>query len=302
MEFAKVSPALLNSIDFTLPPDPAGNADVLKTGKGNTQFHLGCARWSNKEWVGKYYPKGTKEKDFLTEYAKQFNCIELNATYYGTPSLAQITAWKQKAGSDDFLFLPKLPQAITHTAKLRHTEALVDEFVYSMAGLGAHAGPVFLMPDPNMDTTERPVIRQFIERFPEGAPIFLELRHPSFFVDGYDEALSAFLKEKARGTVITDVAGRRDCAHMHLTIPQVFIRFVGNALHPTDYSRIDAWVARIKRWMEVGLEQVYFIIHQPDELCTPVLVKYLAENLNRHCGTAIKMPEAITDIAPPTLF
>ena len=50
--------------------------------------------------------------------------------------------------------------------------------------------------------------------------------------------------------MITDTAGRRDCAHMHLTIPKVFIRYVGNSLHPTDYTRSDAWVQRMKYWLD----------------------------------------------------
>ena len=55
--------------------------------------------------------------------------------------------------------------------------------------------------------------------------------------------------------MITDTAGRRDCAHMHLTIPKAFIRYVGNSLHPTDYTRIDVWVERMKYWLDHGMEE-----------------------------------------------
>ncbi len=299
MEFGKVPLQQLEHIDFSLPPEPAGNREVLAAGNGHTQFRIGCARWGNKDWVGKYYPKGTKDKDFLTEYAKLFNCIELNATYYGTPLLAQISTWKEKAGGNDFLFCPKLPQVITHDSKLRNSMGMVSEFIYSIAGLGAHTGPVFLMPDPQMDIRERGVIKQFMDDFPEDVPLFLEVRHPSFYTDGYDPEIYAFLRDRQKGTVITDTAGRRDCVHMHLSVPEVFIRFVGNGLHPTDYTRIDAWVARIKEWMNKGIEQIYFIMHQPDELYAPVLISYLIEKLNDQCGTHLTAPQLLT---PPTLF
>jgi uncharacterized protein YecE (DUF72 family) len=303
MEFGKVEASKLDTIDFSLPQDPPGNQRVLSAGMGNTQFYIGCARWGNKEWIGTYYPKGTKEKDFLSAYAKRFNCIELNATYYGTPSLAQVAAWKEKAGDGDFLFCPKLPQIITHTQKLQHTDELVNEFVYVMAGLGRHAGPVFLMPDPQMDTHERAVIMRFIAQFPPGAPLFLELRHPSFYATGYDAPLLAFLKEQGRGTIITDTAGRRDCVHMHLSVPEVYVRFVGNSLHPTDYMRIDEWIGRLKSWMDQGLEKLYFIMHQPDEQYTPVLIQYLIEQMNKRCGTTLAPPDKLPEEPDlPTLF
>ena len=78
---------------------------------------------------------------------------------------------------------------------------------------------------------------------------------------------------------------------MHLSKPQCFIRFVGNALHRTDYERIDDWVQRIRQWMETGLEKCYFFMHQHEELHSPALIKYFIEQLNKHCGTSIKAPE-----------
>jgi hypothetical protein len=77
---------------------------------------------------------------------------------------------------------------------------------------------------------------------------------------------------------------------MHLSTPQCFIRFVGNGLHPTDYLRIDAWVARIRQWIDQGLEDCYLFMHQHDELHSPQLIRYLIEQLNQHCGTSIKAP------------
>ena len=68
--------------------------------------------------------------------------------------------------------------------------------------------------------------------------------------------------------MITDTAGRRDALHMCLTTAAVFIRFVGSAPHPSDRSRIAEWIDRIGRWTDSGLEELYFFIHQKEELRT----------------------------------
>jgi uncharacterized protein YecE (DUF72 family) len=74
---------------------------------------------------------------------------------------------------------------------------------------------------------------------------------------------------------------------MRLTTPTAFIRFVGNGLHPTDYTRVDAWIQRIKKWMDEGIEKVYFFMHQHEEIHSPELCKYVIEQLNKHCNTNI---------------
>ena len=82
------------------------------------------------------------------------------------------------------------------------------------------------------------------------------------------------------GAVITDTAGRRDCAHMQPTIPKAFIRYVGNSLHPSDYSRTDAWVNRMQHWLDKGLQELYFFMHMHDETYSPELTVYLVDQLN----------------------
>ena len=93
------------------------------------------------------------------------------------------------------------------------------------------------------------------------------------------------------GAVITDTAGRRDCAHMRLTVPKAFIRFVGNSLHPTDFPRIDEWVKRIKLWLDGGLSELYFFMHMHEEATSPELTVYLVDKLNKECGLNLKKPE-----------
>ena len=53
------------------------------------------------------------------------------------------------------------------------------------------------------------------------------------------------------------------------------LRFVGNGLHPSDYTRVDAWVKRIAEWVNLGLTTVYFFTHEPDNLLSPELAEYV---------------------------
>ncbi len=97
------------------------------------------------------------------------------------------------------------------------------------------------------------------------------------------------------GAVITDTAGRRDCAHMHLTIPKTFIRYVGNSLHPTDYTRIDAWIERMKFWLNKGIDDVYFFMHMHDEATSPELTVYLVDKMNKECGLNLIKPKFVNE-------
>lgn len=291
MDFGKIPEQELIGMDFTLPPDPPGNREVLMHGKGQTKFYIGCAKWGRKDWIGKLYPKGTKEKDFLSYYARQFNSIEFNGFFYNIHSREQVEKWVSMV-PEGFLFCPKFTQNITHLRRLKNAQHDVNAFLDVVSAFGDHLGPLFLMPHPQMGTKYLDTIEAFLSDLPADISVFLELRHEAWYEggDGYNSELFAFLRRHKRGAVITDAAGRRDCVHMHLPTPECFIRFVGNGLHTSDYTRIDAWVQRIKQWMSAGLETCYFFMHQHEELHSPELIRYFIEEMNKHCGTALPLP------------
>ena len=106
------------------------------------------------------------------------------------------------------------------------------------------------------------------------------------------------MEAAGHGTVITDVAGRRDVLHMQLTTPVLMLRFVGNGLHPTDYQRSDDWIARIADWWQRGLQAAYIFIHQPVMTQVPAFTGYWARGLNAAIGSKLIDPQPIP---PPTL-
>lgn len=300
MEFGKTNIEQLSNIDFTLPTEQVGNYKILGGQPVVTpQVYVGCPRWGTKEWLGHFYPEHLKEKDFLYYYAKIFNCIELNTTYYRIPLAAQVQHWKSQV-SHDFKFCPKFPQSITHVSKLQYCDEEVADFVRSLSYFEDTLGPVFLMPHPQMGPAFLPVIKRFIERLPSELNVFLELRQPDWFNNGLNSQLYDFLTDYKIGLVITDAAGRRDCVHMHLSKKETFIRFVGNDLHTTDYSRIQDWTKRIRLWVQQGLESVYFFMHQHKEINAPLLNRYVVEQLNSIPNIHLNTPQIIRSQA--TLF
>lgn len=299
MEFGRVSPEELDRIDFSLPADSPDTTRILAKGKNRTtEIFVGCAKWGRKDWVGKVYPKGTKDADFLEHYARHFNCIELNATFYRMPTRAQTENWKSKVGPD-FQFCPKLSDKITHMRRMKDVQSLTDRFLEAVSGFGSNLGPIFIVPHPQMGPKSLDTIQAFVEALPKDLPHFIELRHEKWFEDKdvFNDAFNRF-ERAGTGAVITDASGRRDCVHMRLTTSSAFIRFVGNGLHPTNYKRVADWVSRIQSWMNQGIQKVYFFMHQHEELHSPELCKYVIQQMNTRCGTTIAEPVFISDAEP----
>lgn len=292
MEFGKVDEADLDKVDFKLAKEPAENKEVLKGVPSKTRkIYMGCAKWGRPEWVGKIYPPKTKEKDFLEHYVQHYNSIELNATHYKVYDEAAIKKWSDKAGTKDFKFCPKMYKGVTHFGKLTGKEFISDEFLKGISAFGKHLGPVFIQVSESFSPKRKDELFAYLKTLPKDLDFFVEVRHPEWYSDKkISEEYFDTLKKRRLGAVITDAAGRRDCAHMHLTMPKTFIRYVGNSLHPTDYSRIDDWAKRIKFWLDTGLKELYFFMHMHNEATSPELTVYLADKLNKSCGLNLQKP------------
>ncbi|MBD3748560.1 MAG: DUF72 domain-containing protein [Sphingobacteriales bacterium] len=302
MEFGRVNPEEIHLIDFKLPEDTEFTKNVLSAAnKKEFEAYVGCARWGRKEWVGQIYPKGTKDANFLDEYVKHFNCIEMNATFYKIYDAKSIKKWKDKAtkNTTEFKFCPKISQTISHIRRLKNTEAETTAFFEGIMAFEEFLGPIFLQLSDNFGPKNFEIIKAYLEQLPVDFPIYVEVRHKDWFTPDNATQLFKLLNSLNIGSIITDATGRRDCTHMNLATPHAFIRFVGNGLHPTDYQRIDDWVERLKNWKAQGLQSFYFFMHQHKEEFSPKLCDYAIQKLNEHLGLNIKRPKFISQT---TLF
>lgn len=292
MDFGKVPLQDLPAVDFSLLPDTEFTLETLgkNHAKKPLKVYVGCAKWGRKEWVGQIFPPKTKDKDFLKEYARQFDCVELNATFYQVYGEATIGKWKeQTADNPDFIFCPKFSRPISHIKRLKDADELTTAYYKGIMAFGEKLGPLFLQLSDNFGPKNFDVLKNYLEHLPKDVPVFVELRHQEWFSDTeISHKVFQLFRSLNIGSVITDASGRRDAVHMNLSTPVAFVRFVGNNLHPTDYERVDEWIGRIKIWQESGLEKLYFFVHQPEEANSPKLADDVIGKMNEALGTEIK--------------
>lgn len=286
MKFGKVDDPSI--VDFTIPQTPKATFDLLEKHKSGDplEISVGCAKWNRKDLKG-FYPRGTKDE--LAYYSTQFNSIELNATFYNTPSKAQVETWKEKT-TDGFRFFPKIPNSISHYSRLLNTDQKVQEFVDSTALFDEKLGMAFLQMIDNFKPKNFDRLSSFLENFPKGYPLAVEVRNTEWFSEPVEEQFYSLLERTGMTNVLVDTAGRRDMMHMRLTTPVAFVRFVG-ANHPSDYTRLDDWVDTIAQWKAAGLQQLNFFIHQNVELESPRLAAHFIQKLNRKLGSSLPIPK-----------
>lgn len=292
MDFGKVAQEQLDTIDFTLPAEPAANSGVLTGSRvSRPEVYLGIPRWGDRSWVGRVYPRGTKEAAYMEQYIKQFNAHELNATHYKIYTPEEIGKWAARARGRDFKFCPKVPQLISHYSNFSKVFDQTSAFLEGVLAFGENLGPIFLQVSESYAPGRRDALFKYLASLPTDLSFFLEVRHPQWFADGVvRKELFDTLRSINVGAVITDTAGRRDCTHMHLPVAKTFVRFVANLLHPTDYNRLDAWAERLTYWINNGLQELYFFVHMPDEMYGPELVAYLIDKLNPACDLHLQNP------------
>jgi uncharacterized protein YecE (DUF72 family) len=287
MKFGKVDNPEI--IDFTIPPTHSDTLRVLKEKPSDEpmSIYVGCAKWNRADLKG-FYPRGTKDE--LEYYSRQFNSIELNATFYRNFPAEQFQKWYSKT-PDDFKFFPKLGQEISHWKRLVGAEDVVNSYIDNFSNLQEKLGTIFLQLHSNFSPKKSfDALENFVVSWPKGLPLAVECRHTDWFTD---EQISKdyfqLLEENNIANVLVDTAGRRDMMHMRLTNNEAFIRYVG-ANHPTDYDRLNDWVQRLKEWKDLGLKKIHFFVHQNLEKESPLLTAHFIKNLNAELGTQLRIP------------
>src|SRR5918912_3493130 len=89
------------------------------------RVQVGCQGWNYEDWVTPpaaarpvFYPRGTRAEHMLDIYARAFDTVEVDSTFYAAPQDSTYDAWAKRT-PDGFTFALKLPQKITHEASLR---------------------------------------------------------------------------------------------------------------------------------------------------------------------------------------
>src|SRR6266849_11150270 len=105
------------------------------------EIHIGTSAFTAAGWEGSFYPKGMKPADYLCFYATKFDTVELDNTFYRTPSLSTVEGWNLKT-PPGFIFAAKVPQVITHEKVLVDSEDDLKHFLKTMDALGDKLAPL----------------------------------------------------------------------------------------------------------------------------------------------------------------
>ena len=139
---------------------------------------LGTQGWNYPAWVGPFYPVGTRSPDMLGIYARAFDTVEIDSTFYAIPAEPVVAAWRDRV-SEGFLFSLKIPQQVTHEQRLVDAEPVLARFLSRAEILGDRLGPLLLQlsPEfkPNADT--RRDLRGFVEGLSDQFRWAIEFRH-----------------------------------------------------------------------------------------------------------------------------
>jgi uncharacterized protein YecE (DUF72 family) len=77
-------------------------------------IRVGTSGFSYADWIGPFYPTGTRQPAMLPWYARHFDALEINFTYYRLPARGQLAAMSSRC-DDRVIFAVKAWQGMTHT-------------------------------------------------------------------------------------------------------------------------------------------------------------------------------------------
>jgi uncharacterized protein YecE (DUF72 family) len=152
---------------------------------------VGTSGYSFADWVGPFYPPGTRSGDFLSFYSGHFQAVEVNSTYYRIPHPRVLDQMERKT-PPGFHFVVKLNQAMTHQAS--RDPALYRDFLAVLEplkraekydGLLAQFPWGFKRTDANRRHLE--AVRGLLP----GEPLFVEFRHDSWLTPQLEPSLRA---------------------------------------------------------------------------------------------------------------
>lgn len=215
------------------------------------RVHIGTMGWSYNFWVGNFYPKETKSTQFLTEYSKHFDTVEIDNTFYRVPSKSSLEKWKEQTPAD-FVFSAKFPQIITHRKMLKDCEQDVKFFIERISVVENKLGPLLLQLPPAFGGKQIILLKDFLPKLPKSHRYAVEIRNSQLL----NSELFAILRQNEIALAV--VASPFMPEINELTARFVYVRWEGDrkkvngTLGKTEVDRADEtkmWAEKIKTFL-----------------------------------------------------
>ena len=259
-------------------------------------FYLGCPVWGQKTWVGNFFPKSTKPRDFLATYSRQLNTVEGNTTFYALPDVTTVDRWRDET-PPGFKFCLKVPQRISHQQRLVNTEAETNALVDRLRCLQDRCGPTLLQLPPTFSFKQFAVLETYLKSWPADLRLAVEPRHTDFFVEQgralLDDLLLSLNMARCEfdtrglrsvppsaatisGVAVRDAQNRKpNFAPMFTCLSSVaFVRYCGHPLVEANQPWLAEWAGHVADWLRNGRD-VYFFTHHPDDTFAPDVARLL---------------------------
>lgn len=187
--------------------------------------YLGTSAWMFDDWKGAFYPHSPIDE--LAFYSKRFNSVEIDSTFYRTPSARAVESWRRRV-PDGFRFAAKVPREITHDSGLVHADAAFFNFLRAMEILEEKLGPIlFQFPPSWTPQTGAHALRSFLKILPDNFRFAIEFRNLGWFQDEY----SLWLEDAGVAWALTDPD--RFPLKIYTTAPFTYVRWLGNRYDET---------------------------------------------------------------------
>jgi uncharacterized protein YecE (DUF72 family) len=200
-------------------------------------IRLGTQGWNYDAWVGPFFPSGTRAPDFLSVYARAFDTVEVDSTFYAVPAAKTVRGWYERT-PPHFTFSLKLPQEITHERRLRDVDDVASLFYERARELGEKLGPVLIQLGPDFGPVELPALANLLPTLPTDIRFAVEFRQRGWINDG----VLALLAEHRVALALSD--GRWIPRKQMLALAArpttdfMYVRWMGPDRDIVDYSRI----------------------------------------------------------------
>jgi uncharacterized protein YecE (DUF72 family) len=214
---------------------------------------IGCSGWNYAHWRNDvFYPPRLAARRWLDHYARTFDTVEINMTFYRLPKIEAVARWVAES-PPGFLFAIKVSRYITHVKRLKDVRPGLDTFLGRLAPLLASPklGPMLWQLPPNFQRDDERLAAT-LANLPPGRHCF-EFRHESWFRDEvYD-----LLRDHGAALVIGDRPEVHGFQTHELTAPWTFVRFhSGTRGERGDYAEAELaeWAERIDGWRSNGID------------------------------------------------
>jgi uncharacterized protein YecE (DUF72 family) len=186
------------------------------------KLRIGCSGWGYGDWAGPFYPKDTPAGDYLRLYSTAFDTVEIDSSFYRTPSPAMTAQWR-RVTPPGFHFTAKFPRRITHELKLRKANEPLAFFNRSFAELGDKLSALLLQLPPSIKfEKDWEVFKTFVGTLDTRFRYAVEFRHPSWF----QEEVYRFLAD--HGMAMTWSTNQYLSTPSEVTTDFVYLRMVGD--------------------------------------------------------------------------